>query len=47
MLTGESMPVTKRVGTLIYSGSIVKQGEMDGVSGELEGSTSQGVHSEH
>lgn len=30
-LTGESLPVTKRVGDQAYSGSIVKQGEMTGV----------------
>jgi H+-transporting ATPase len=30
-LTGESLPVTKRVGDEAYSGSIVKQGEMTGV----------------
>ena len=30
-LTGESLPVTKKVGDLAYSGSVVKQGEMAGV----------------
>ena len=30
-LTGESLPVTKKVGDEAYSGSIVKQGEMNGV----------------
>ncbi|HEY8213753.1 MAG TPA: plasma-membrane proton-efflux P-type ATPase, partial [Methylocystis sp.] len=30
-LTGESLPVAKKVGDLAYSGSIVKQGEMTGV----------------
>ena len=30
-LTGESLPVDKRVGDLIYSSSIAKQGEMTGV----------------
>ena len=30
-LTGESVPVTKKVGDEAYSGSIVKQGEMTGV----------------
>ncbi len=30
-LTGESLPVTKKVGDEAYSGSIVKQGEMEGV----------------
>lgn len=30
-LTGESLPVTKKIGDEAYSGSIVKQGEMDGV----------------
>jgi H+-transporting ATPase len=30
-LTGESLPVTKRVGDAAYSGSIVRQGEMTGV----------------
>ena len=30
-LTGESLPVTKKVGDEAYSGSVVKQGEMDGV----------------
>ncbi|VAX35679.1 Lead, cadmium, zinc and mercury transporting ATPase; Copper-translocating P-type ATPase [hydrothermal vent metagenome] len=28
-LTGESLPVTRKVGEEIYSGSIIKQGEMD------------------
>jgi H+-transporting ATPase len=30
-LTGESLPVAKKIGDEAYSGSIVKQGEMDGV----------------
>ena len=30
-LTGESLPVAKKIGDLAYSGSIVKQGEMTGV----------------
>lgn len=30
-LTGESLPVTKKIGDEAYSGSIVKQGEMTGV----------------
>jgi len=30
-LTGESLPVAKKLGDEAYSGSIVKQGEMDGV----------------
>ena len=30
-LTGESLPVAKKVGDEAYSGSVVKQGEMDGV----------------
>lgn len=30
-LTGESLPVTKKIGDEAYSGSIVKQGEMNGV----------------
>jgi H+-transporting ATPase len=30
-LTGESLPVTKKVGDEAYSGSIVKEGEMEGV----------------
>jgi H+-transporting ATPase len=30
-LTGESLPVAKKVGDQAYSGSIVKQGEMEGV----------------
>lgn len=30
-LTGESLPVTKKVGDEAFSGSVVKQGEMDGV----------------
>ena len=30
-LTGESLPATKKVGDEAYSGSVVKQGEMDGV----------------
>lgn len=30
-LTGESLPVTKKIGDEAYSGSIVKQGEMDAV----------------
>ena len=37
-LTGESLPVDKRTGDLIYSSSIAKQGEMTGVV------TSTGVH---
>ena len=37
-LTGESLPVNKRTGDLIYSSSITKQGEMTGVV------TSTGVH---
>lgn len=31
-LTGESLPVTKKIGDEAYSGSIVKQGEMAGVN---------------
>ncbi|WP_299491003.1 plasma-membrane proton-efflux P-type ATPase [uncultured Shewanella sp.] len=30
-LTGESLPVTRRVGDLVYSGTIIKQGEMIGI----------------
>ncbi|WP_457752083.1 plasma-membrane proton-efflux P-type ATPase [Thermococcus sp.] len=30
-LTGESVPVTKKVGDVVYSGTIVKRGEMTGV----------------
>ena len=30
-LTGESIPATKKVGDVAYSGSVVKQGEMEGV----------------
>jgi len=30
-LTGESLPVDKKVGDDVYSGSVAKQGEMDGV----------------
>src|SRR5215471_17102717 len=30
-LTGESLPVAKKVGDEAYSGSVVKQGEMEGV----------------
>ena len=30
-LTGESLPVAKKIGDAAYSGSIVKQGEMTGV----------------
>ncbi len=30
-LTGESLPVAKKVGDAAYSGSVVKQGEMEGV----------------
>uniref|UniRef100_UPI0026282E21 plasma-membrane proton-efflux P-type ATPase n=1 Tax=Thermococcus sp. TaxID=35749 RepID=UPI0026282E21 len=30
-LTGESVPVTKKMGEMVYSGSIVKRGEMTGV----------------
>src|SRR6516164_1511212 len=30
-LTGESLPVAKKVGDVAYSGSVVKQGEMQGV----------------
>jgi hypothetical protein len=30
-LTGESLPVAKKMGDLVYSGSIAKQGEMDSV----------------
>jgi H+-transporting ATPase len=30
-LTGESLPVTKKVGDEAFSGSVVKQGEMEGV----------------
>jgi H+-transporting ATPase len=30
-LTGESLPVTKKVGDVAYSGSVVKQGEMEAV----------------
>jgi H+-transporting ATPase len=30
-LTGESIPATKKVGDAAYSGSVVKQGEMEGV----------------
>ncbi len=37
-LTGESLPVNKKIGDVIYSGSIVKQGEMDAVV------TATGVH---
>jgi len=30
-LTGESLPVEKKVGDVLYSGSTIRQGEMDGV----------------
>ncbi|HET6374467.1 MAG TPA: HAD-IC family P-type ATPase, partial [Methylocella sp.] len=30
-LTGESLPVTKKAGDIVYSGSIAKQGEMEAV----------------
>ncbi len=30
-LTGESLPVTKKIGDAAYSGSVIKQGEMEGV----------------
>jgi H+-transporting ATPase len=30
-LTGESLPASKKLGDEAYSGSVVKQGEMDGV----------------
>jgi H+-transporting ATPase len=30
-LTGESLPVAKKIGDLAYSGSVIKQGEMTGV----------------
>jgi H+-transporting ATPase len=38
-LTGESLPVAKKVGDEAYSGSIVKQGEMQGVVIATGGST--------
>jgi H+-transporting ATPase len=30
-LTGESLPVTKRLGEVAYAGSVVRQGEMDAI----------------
>ncbi|WP_442506155.1 plasma-membrane proton-efflux P-type ATPase [Novipirellula sp. SH528] len=30
-LTGESLPVTRKMGDTVYSGSIIKQGEIDGL----------------
>jgi H+-transporting ATPase len=38
-LTGESLPVTKKVGDEAYSGSVVKQGEMEGVVISTGGNT--------
>ncbi|RLA21245.1 MAG: plasma-membrane proton-efflux P-type ATPase, partial [Gammaproteobacteria bacterium] len=38
-LTGESLPVDKRIGDLIYSSSIAKQGEMTGVVTSTGGNT--------
>ena len=38
-LTGESLPVTKKIGDEAYSGSVVKQGEMEGVVISTGGNT--------
>jgi H+-transporting ATPase len=38
-LTGESLPVSKRVGDSAFSGSLAKQGAMTGVVTETGGST--------
>jgi len=38
-LTGESLPVTKKIGDGAYSGSVVKQGEMEGVVISTGGNT--------
>lgn len=39
-LTGESLPVSKKEGDIVYSGSIAKQGEMDAVVTATGGATS-------
>ena len=38
-LTGESLPVNKKVGDIVYSGSIAKQGEMDAIVTATGGET--------
>ncbi len=38
-LTGESLPVNKKVGDVVYSGSIAKQGEMVAVASATAGNT--------
>jgi H+-transporting ATPase len=51
-LTGESLPVTRQRGDAVYSGSIVRQGEVDGLvyatgSGTYFGKTAQLVQEAH
>jgi H+-transporting ATPase len=51
-LTGESLPVTRQVGDAVYSGSIVRQGEVDGLvyatgSSTYFGKTAQLVQDTH